>query len=528
VNQSPAPPSPPSHPRTFAPAVIVPLLALGLGGAIVGVQLITSLGVTPNTSLVGALAAMALGRLPLAGLGVFRSVHAQNLAQTATSAATFGAANSLLAPIGIPYLLGRPDLVVPMLGGAALAMFLDAYLVYRLFGSAIFPADGAWPHGVVAAEAIVAGDAGGAHARRLGVSIACGMAGSWLHLPMAAVGTAIIGNGWALAMFGLGLLAAGVAAPAAGVSLSASYVPHGVMIGAGLVALGQIVVRSPATRVDAASPRADRAAIGTTLSIGALAYTAIAALVAVAGGLTGSLAPAFMVAFVLYAAAAAYVHELIVGLAAMHSGWFPAFAVALITLIVGMLLGFPADALALLTGFSAATGPAFADMGYDLKAGAILRRGSGGPAFEAAGRRQQFLASSVGLATALAVVTLVWSDYFGRDLVPPAARVYATTIQAGLVPGVAQSLATWAVPGALLQWGGGSQRQLGLLLATGLLVANPVSGWGVLVGLAARWGWTRSGRAKGELDAVAGGLIAGDALFSFGSSLARQTGGTRR
>ena len=82
-----------------------------------------------------------------------------------------------------------------------------------------------------------------------------------------------------------------------------------------------------------------------------------------------------LIAFVLYAAFAAFVHELIVGLAAMHSGWFPAFAVALITLLIGMLIGFPAPALAMLVGFSAATGPAFADMGYDLKAGFILRGG---------------------------------------------------------------------------------------------------------------------------------------------------------
>ncbi|MGD9903067.1 MAG: OPT family oligopeptide transporter [Vicinamibacterales bacterium] len=527
MHQSPLPPPPPAHPRAFAPAVVVPLLALGVGGAIVGVQLISSLGVTPNTSLVGALVAMALGRVPLARLAAFRSVHVQNLAQTTTSAATFGAANSLLAPIGIPFLLGRLDLVLPMLGGAALAMFLDAYLVYRLFGSSIFPAAGAWPHGVVAADAIAAGDAGGAKARRLGVAVACGMVGSWLNLPMAAVGTAIIGNAWALTMFGVGLLTAGVAAPASGVSLSAHYVPHGVMIGAGLVALGQMAWRPPAVNLERAGPAPAGAAVGFTLSVGVAAYMAIATVVAVTGGLTGSLPPIAVVGFVLYAAVAAYVHELIVGLAAMHSGWFPAFAVALITLIGGMLLGFPPVALALLTGFSAATGPAFADMGYDLKAGAILR-GAGDPAFDAEGRRQQFLAASVGLATALAVVSLVWSDYFASDLVPPAARVYAATIQSGLVPGVARSLALWSVPGALLQWVGGSHRQLGLLLATGLLVANPSAGWGVMAGLAARWGWARAGRVKGDLDAVAGGLIAGDALFSFGSSLARQPGGMAR
>ena len=42
------------------------------------------------------------------------------------SSATFGAANSLLLPVGIPWLLGRPDLVLPMLAGAFFAMLLDA------------------------------------------------------------------------------------------------------------------------------------------------------------------------------------------------------------------------------------------------------------------------------------------------------------------------------------------------------------------------------------------------------------------
>ena len=52
-----------------------------------------------------------------------------------------------------------------------------------------------------------------------------------------------------------------------------------------------------------------------------------------------------LVTFVIYAAFAAFIHELLVGIAAMHSGFFPAFAVALITLIIGILIGFPAIAL---------------------------------------------------------------------------------------------------------------------------------------------------------------------------------------
>ena len=85
---------------------------------------------------------MALARVPLAALARYRSIHVQNLAQSAISSATFGAGNSLLLQIGIPFVLGRPDLVLPMLAGAFLAMLLDAYLLYRMFDTKIFPARG--------------------------------------------------------------------------------------------------------------------------------------------------------------------------------------------------------------------------------------------------------------------------------------------------------------------------------------------------------------------------------------------------
>lgn len=514
------------HPRTFAPALFLPLVIISAAGAVVGVQLLTSLGVTPNTSLIGALLAMLLGRVPVAGLRAFRSIHAQNLAQSAMSAATFGAANSLLLPIGVPYLLGRADLVLPMLAGVAAAMFLDAFLLYRLFGSRVFPAEGAWPPGLAAAEAIRAGDQGGRQGRRLAAAIACGAMGAWLALPMSAFGTAFIGNAWALSMFGVGLLASGYSEALAGVSLPAHYVPHGMMIGAGVVALAQVVAGlradDPAT-VRAVTHQAADARLRPTLALGAGGFVVIAGAVALTGGLTASLPPLLLVAFVLYAAAAAFVHELIVGLAAMHSGWFPAFAVALITLLVGMSIGFPPPALALLTGFSVATGPAFADMGYDLKAGYVLRGKGADPAFEADGMRQQFLAASVAFATALVVVGLTWQGYFARDLVPPVARVYVATIRAGVAPGVAEALLLWAVPGALLQWAGGPRRQIGVLLSTGLLIANPVAGWGVMAGMAVRLGWARLlGRPPEVLVPVAAGFIAGDALFSFGESVVRQ------
>src|SRR5437588_12245024 len=219
------------HPSTFAPATLIFLLILCIFGAVIGVQLILQLGVTPNTSIIGALVAMLLARLPGAIFARYRSIHVQNLAQSAISAATFGAANSMLLPIGVPFLLGRPDLIIPMLIGAALSMLLDAYMLYRMFDSRIFPATGTWPPGIAAAEAIRAGDAGGRRALLLVAGIGVGMFGSWLKIPMSAFGVAFIGNVWALSMFGIGLLVRGYATPVAGIAIAKYYLPHGFLVG---------------------------------------------------------------------------------------------------------------------------------------------------------------------------------------------------------------------------------------------------------------------------------------------------------
>ena len=251
----------------------------------------------------------------------------------------------------------------------------------------MFPAEGAWPPGVAAAEAIRAGDEGGRKAAILGLGIGVGAVGAWFGIPMSAFGIAFIGNVWALSMFGVGLLLRGYSkllfsgAPFQSIfpggDLNAALVPHGFMIGAGLMALvqvGMVIFRRDA-RAEAGAVRAG--GIGSTLGIGFAGYLCIAIGIALAGGLISDLSIGMLIAFVTYAAFAAFVHELLVGLAAMHSGWFPAFAIALITLLIGILIGFPVPALALLVGFSAATGPAFADMGYDLKAGILLRAGHG-------------------------------------------------------------------------------------------------------------------------------------------------------
>jgi uncharacterized oligopeptide transporter (OPT) family protein len=254
-----------------------------------------------------------------------------------------------------------------------------------------------------------------------------------------------------------------------------------------------------------------------SIRIGGIAFVSIAVLLAFLGGLWSELSAGMLIAFIAYAAFAALAHEVIVGLAAMHAGWFPAFAVALITLVVGMLAGFPPGALTLLVGFSAATGPAFADMGYDLKAGYMLRGNGADPAFELEGRRQQLFAALFAFAVAGAVVAIAYPNYLANNLVAPVDRVYAATIQAGASMDVARQLMTWAIPGAILQFLGGPKRQLGVLFATGLLLLVPYAGWAVIAGVVLRllWGRIAGARQRSSMEIFAAGVIAGDALFGF-------------
>ncbi|MFA3778383.1 OPT/YSL family transporter [Yersinia sp. 1652 StPb PI] len=503
-------------------STLLVMVLLSVMGAIIGVQLITTLGVTPNTSIIGALIAMLLARIPLQMFQRYRSIHTQNLAQTVISSATFGAANSLLMPIAVPYVMGQPQLILPMLCGVAAAMLLDAYLLYRLFDTKVFPAANAWPPGVAAAEAIKAGDRGGKQAWLLVVGVLVGIAGSMLKVPMAAFGTAFIGNIWALSMFGVGLLLRAYGQPMTGVDINAHFIPHGVMVGAGLVALIQVVQMIRNKNGESKSTHAQPdSEVRKALGLGAVGYIIIAALLALAGSLYSEMSLVMLLLFVIYAAFAAFVHELIVGIAAMHSGWFPAFAVALITLIIGILIGFPPLALCILTGFTAATGPAFADMGFDLKAGFILRGYGKDLQQELWGRRIQLIAALIAFVIAIPVVYFSYTSYFLQGLVPPVARVYAKTIEAGAQPGIALNLLIWAIPGAIVQFIGGPKRQLGVLLATGLLINNAMAGWAVVVGIALRIliikRWGDKGRTPMEI--MAAGFIAGDALYNFFNSI---------
>nr|WP_320778742.1 OPT family oligopeptide transporter [Streptomyces sp. CRN 30] len=525
------------------PVTAVLTVVLSVLGALIGVVLITSLGISPNTAVIGALVAMVIGRIPLRLLTGMRSPHRQNLVQSAVSGSTFAAANSLMTPIAVPFALGRTDLVWPMLGGAVIGLAVDSWVLYRVFDSRLLPASNSWPAGIAAAETIKAGDSGGRKAAVLGVSALVGVIGAALKLPTSAAGVAFLGNIWALLMFGIGLLVAQYAPTVLDVDLSAAHVPHGLMIGAGLVALGQAIalMRKGRTKGGGTAPAGDGGVPGPTVGAtrlrrglleGMVLFLVGALVVALVGGIAGGMSLPGLVGWVALAGVAAVSHQLIVGLAAMHSGWFPAFAVTLIVLIVGLFLHVPTVPLALLVGYTASTGPAFADLGYDFKAGWLLRRDAvPWQPFELDGRRQQYIAQLIGFGVALVVVALAWHTFFTDGKVPPVSEVYVATIKTGLDPDTMRTLLLWAIPGALVQLIGGSSRQMGVLLATGLLVATPQAGWMVLGGLAVRRAyvlWRRRGtkdaaerrrsdeEADNDLSLVGAGLVAGSSLNDVG------------
>lgn len=482
------------HPSVFEPFAIVLNLAVSVVGAIIGIQIVTTLGVTPSTSIIGALVAMLIARIPMELFRKYKSIHRQNLMQTSISSATFGAANSLLIPIGIPFIMGKTELILPMLIGAALAMFIDATLLYKLFDSRIFPARESWAPGVATAESILAGDKGGKRAGLLGIGALIGVIGSVLKIPMSALGVAFIGNIWALTMFGVGLLINQYSMPLFQLDVGKLYIAHGIMIGAGIVALIQVAVlifKREDSAVEASKENeavtVPMRSVKRTLGLGYVAYLAVAVIIAVLGGLMTKMSAGMLIGFIIFAAFAAFFHELIVGIAAMHSGWFPAFA----------------------------------DMGYDLKTGYILRGNGSDKELEIRGRKQQYYTGMIAFGVALLTVVLTYKGFFGQNLVPPIDKVYASTINAGASLDVAMKLLIWAIPGAIIQWIGGPNRQLGVMLATGLLIVSPNACWAVLGGILIRVAVLKikGKEAESTMSILAAGFIAGDALYSFFTSV---------
>lgn len=533
-------------PKVKEPAVFVVAIIVAILGCIVGLQVQIHTGTTPDTSIVGAIFAILIAQIPLRCLKTFKNIHRQNLVQTAISGATFASANCMFLTMGIPVIMGWPQLMVPMLIGSTLATIVDATILYKSFGSPMFPAEGAWPPGIAVAESIYAMADKGKRALLLLVGSAAGWIGAMIGIPMDLVGVVWVGSLVAMGAFGVGALLKGILSTnefsltfaghtgtfatdifgsdfSFADSVSLSYLGHGAMIGAGIISLLQcarILFKKEENGTSAASRFGTSLSdMKNALSKGFIAYIVIAIGLAIATGLYYEMGIVKLIAWVIFAAVAALVSELIVGVSAMHSGWFPGFATALLFLIIGMMIGFPTLPLAILAGFTAATGPAFSDMGNDLKAGWILRGKGADMDLEKVGRKQQYYAELLGFGVAFVMVAIFAKGYFNQGMFAPINFVYQSTIEAGSTVEVMKWLAIWAIPGALIQLLGGNH-QAGILFATGFLVGWTEAGVVILIAISIRAIVIHKNPERDSIFAILGaGALVGSALRDFSTSM---------
>ena len=518
---------------TFLVSVLICII-----GAIIGMQLITTVGVTANTSIIGVMFAVMVGFIPIKIFKKFRDIHVQNLVQTSISSATFAAGNVMMLALGIAWLSGDTSLLIPMFIGATIGVFVDVIMMYWMFDTPTFPAKGTWPVGVASSEALLSVKEGGKRVLMLLGASGIGAIGQHFRLPMDIAGVCLIGNKVALTMFGTGLIIRAYSPQVLGIDINAMFIPHGLMIGAGVVSIAQLIhalVKAGKKRQQAAEDRKAESMAATeqdtsespttrtavdarkALLRGAILFTIGAVLVALISGIYAQMGIAMLVIWVLYASITSIIGELIVGTAAMHSGWFPAFAVTLIFLVIGMFIGFPITALVVLLGYQVCIGPAFADMGYDLKAGWIVRGKNKNSTFELAGRREQFKSNMIGITVGIVVVFFGYQAYFLQDLFPPVARVFVATIEAGANPEIMRNLVMWAFVGAAVQAIGGTKRQMGVMLATGLLIFNQFGGFVAISVIIIR---TILEKKYGEkinntIYATAAGFIVGSSMYGF-------------
>lgn len=524
------------HVRTLEGETIVLSLIVSALSAIISMQILVKTGFGANTSILGAVIAMSLARIPFSRMDKFRSLDRQNLVQTMCSGAAFAASNCGILVVGIFYFVeGAMEYVTYMLIGAAFATCISIYFVYRLYDSAIYPASAPWPPGVATAQTIEAGDVGGDKIKRLLQGIAAGVIGSaikvpaaWIGiaggakfgLPMAGIGIVFLANLWSMGALAVGLLIRAYAPVFFDFNIGATYIPHGVMVGAGMMSLLQVVIilckgsnGGQETVVEDGRSyliTVSRQGVKKAFGISAAMNACVAALLAVATGFLTEMSFGMIVLWVVWATISSVIAPVLVGICAMRSGWFPAFAITTIFLSLGLLMGFPPLALALLTGYVSCTGPCFADMGYDLKTGWILRGRNSDIPYELDGRKQQLLAEIIGAVVGFAVVALFMRMYFTLGTLPPVSSVFANTIKAGQDPAILKELLKWGVFGAAIQLGFGPKKTVGVLLATGLLIYSPMYGIGVLAAVVFRIFFGGKFMELRE-----SGLIAGDGIYSF-------------
>lgn len=519
------------HMRALEPRTLFISLFVSALSAMICMQIIVKIGVSANTSIIGALLAISLAKMPIHRLKIFKSLESQNLVQTMCSAAGFSAANCAILVAGIVFVMGDLNYMFIMLTGGFIATIISIFFIYRIYDSTLYPAGAPWPPGVATAQTLIAGDEGGNKAWRLVQGIGAGVIGSmikipaaWIGLPgeakyglpMAGIGIVFIANTWSMVALGTGLLIRGYSEILFNFKLG--YLPHGFMVGAGIASLIQIlyilIKRSKDAKVTEDGQEYNitvpASSVKKGIWQGIIMYFAGALVLAVVSGIITQMSAFQMFTWLAWATVSSIISPMLVGLCAMRSGWFPGFAITTIFLAIGLFLNLPLIPLALLTGYIACTGPCFADMGYDLKTGWILRGKGQNIAYELEGRRQQLISEMIGALVGFAMVALFMKMFFEQGLIPPVSKVFAATIQAGANAEIMNQILKWGLVGAVIQFIGGPTRAIGVLLATGLLINFPIYGIGVLAAVVLK---LIIGTERMEVREA--GLIAGDGIYSF-------------
>lgn len=507
----------------FEPGTVFLGTILAVLSAIVCMQILGKVGVSANTSILGAIFAMLLSRIPAKSMRNFKNLERQNYIQTISSGAGFAASNCGLTAIAIVFIMGETSMILPMALGCLFGTAVSIFVVGKLYDTSIFPAEEAWAPGVATAEVLEAGDKGGSKAKRVVEGVAVGVVGTHFGIPVAAIGITFITSLVSITALGIGLIIRGYSEQLTGFAIGETYIPQGVMIGAGAIALIQSIVSIIKSTKKNHEETVKKRNITVTdeqakktifVSFGIHVIGAI--LIGVLTGVLMDMSPLMMVLWVLWTAFASVASMMLVGMAAMYSGWFPAFAITTIFLTIGVLMGFPPLAVAVLTGYVTSVGPCFADMGYDLKTGWIIRGCGEDTDYEIYGRKQQVNIEIYGAIIGIIIVMLFANMTLNQGLIPASSTTFATTCQAYANPDMVKTLLLWAIPGAIMQIIGG-KHMFGVLFATGLVINSPIYGIGVLATVAIRLIFRK--KADDFMNCRDAGLIAGDGLYGFFSSL---------
>lgn len=487
--------------------IVFAVILIAFLGAFIGLEMIVTFGLAPNTAIIGIICAMLLARVPVSIFQQFRSSHVQNLLQMSVNCATFGAANALLVPIGIPFLMGRNDLIYPMLIGASFAMIVDALMIYHFFGTQLFPAEENWPKGFAMAKTIEVGVDGGKPLLLLGLGFVSGWIGALFHIPLSAIGMAFLSKILPMTMLAIGNILGGSIKHWWQIDLHALYLPHGVMIGAGLVILVQ-TLKLFLNRKHVPKKGVHQNEMSTRLFKFMALFFVLSLTVLLIAGLFRSMSIHQLILFILLTVLMQFFQRLLVGSTVMLTGFLPAFSLALVFLVIGIMLNLPIQVLAIFAGYTAATGPILACFGDALKTGDLLRGEGKSIEVERNEKTQQLLMVGLTLLVIILVVFISYPYYFAQNRVPPVDHVFLATLKAG---SSFEMMNPWLIGGMIvgmvLQWSKG----VGILFATGLLLNNPILGGMILMGVLLQS--LLKNRVKSSTVAVlSAGIISGDVM----------------